>query len=107
MNYNYILATNNFMYVVKSDCLRLKELDLLKSKHQTQTATIRQLQRQFRFCLTLFKINLLVCRNFDISSVLFLNRTFGSGRAIIIFPVRHKLQLLVPHLTILILIFGN
>ena len=107
MNYNYILATNNFMYVVKSDCLRLKELGLLKSKHQTQTATIRQLQRQFRFCLTLFKISLLVCRNFDISSVLFLNRTFGSGRAIIIFPVRHKLQLLVPHLTILSLIFGN
>ena len=46
--------------------------------------------------LTLFKINLFLWWHFDISSVLLFNRTFGSGRAIIIFSVRHKSRL-VPH----------
>ena len=83
---------------------------LLKSKHQTQTPLLYSNQHVKRiplsndhvnsddFYLTLFKINLLLCRHLDISSVLLFNRTFGSARAIIIFSVRHKSHLLVPHL---------
>ena len=96
--------------MTKSYCLRLKESDLLKSKHQTQRSLVYSNQHVKRiplsnyhansddFYLTLFKINLLLCRHFDISSVLLFNRTFGSARAIIIFSVRHKSHLLVPHL---------
>ena len=88
----------------------MKELDLLKSKHQTQRPLLHSNQHakpiplsnyhvnSDDFYLTLFKINLLLCRHFDISSVLLFNRTFGSARVIIIFSVRHKSHLLVPHL---------
>ena len=84
--------------------------DLLKSKHQTWGPLLYSNQHVKRiplsnyhvnsddFYLTLFKINLLLCRHFDISSVLLFNRTFGSARAIIIFSVRHKSYLLVPHI---------
>ena len=96
--------------MTKSYCLGLKESDLLKSKHQTQRPLLYINQHVKRIplsnyyvnsddlYLTLFKINLLLCQHFDISSVLLFNRTFGSARAIIIFSVRHKSHLLVPHL---------
>ena len=70
---------------------------MLKSKHQTQRPLLYSNQHVKRiplsnyhvnsddFYLTLFKINLLLCRHFDISSVLLFNRTFGSARAITIF----------------------
>ena len=89
----------------KSYCLRLKESDLLKRKHQTQRPFLFSNQHVKcyhvnldDFYLTLFKIKLLLCRHLDISSVLLFNRTFVCARAIIIFSVRHKSHLLVPHL---------
>ena len=49
------------------------------------------------FYLTLFKINLFLWRHFDISSVSI--EILGlPGQTIIIFSVRHKSHLLVPHL---------
>ena len=107
--YTYIVV-NKVQIDGKSDCLRLKESDLLKSKHQTQRPLLYSNQHVKRiplsnyhvnsadFYLTLFKINLLLCRHFYVSSVLLFNRTFGSNRAIIIFSVRQKSHLLVPHL---------
>ena len=87
------------------------ELQLLKSKHQIQISSILHSNQHVKhiplsnnhvnsddFYLTLFKINLPLWRHFDISSVLLFNKTFGSARAIIIFSVRHKSHLLVPHL---------
>ena len=94
----------------KSYCFRSKELDLLKTKHQIQRLPLYSNGHVKRiplsnyhvnsddFYLTLFKINLLVRRHFDISSVLLFNRTFGSARAITIISVRHKSHLFVPHL---------
>ena len=93
----------------ESYCLRLKEPDLLKSKHQTQRPLLYSNQHvkstplsnyyinSDDFYLTLLKINLFLCRHFDISSVLLFNRTFGSARAIS-FSVKHKSHLLAPHL---------
>ena len=104
------MVVNKVQIDGKSYCLILKELDLLKSKHQTQRLLLYSKQHIKRiplsnyhvnsddFYLILFKINLLIRRHFDISSVLLFNRTFGSARAIIIFSVRHKSHLLVPHL---------
>ena len=104
------MVVNKVQIYGKSYCLILKELDLLKSKHQTQRLLLYSKQQIKRiplsnyhvnsgdFYLTLFKINLLIRRHFDISSVLLFNRTFGSARAITIFSVRHKSHLFVPHL---------
>ena len=75
----------------KRYCLRLKGSDLLRSEHQTQRPLQHNNQHVKRiplsnyhvnsddFYLTLFKINLLLCRHFDISSVLLFIRTFGSA----------------------------
>ena len=51
------------------------------------------------FYLIWFKINVFQnnVQHFDISSVLLFNRTCGSARVIIIFSVRHKSHLFVPH----------
>ena len=107
--YTYMIV-NKVKIDDKSYRLRLKESDLLKSKHQTQRPLLYSNQHVKRipssnyhvnsddFYLTLLKINLLVSRYFDISSVLLFNRTFGSAIAIIIFSVRHKSRLLVPYL---------
>ena len=88
----------------------MKETDLLKSKHQTRRPLLYSNQHVIRiplsnyhvnsddFYLTLFKINLLLCRHFGISAVLLFNRFFESVRAIIIFSVKYKSHLLVPHL---------
>ena len=106
----FYMIVNKVKIDGKSYCLKLKESDLLKSKHQTQRRQLYSNQHVKRipssnydvnsddFYLTLFKINLLVCRYFDISSILLFNRTFGSARAILIFSVRHKSHLLVPYL---------
>ena len=96
--------------MTKSYCLGLKESDLLKSKHQTQRPLLYSNQHVKRiplsnyrvnwydFYLTLFKTNFLLSRHFDIISVLWFNRTFRFARAMVIFSVRHKSHLLVPHL---------
>ena len=96
--------------LIKCKLMEKVESDVLKSKYQIKRLLLYSNQHVKRiplsnyhvnsddFYLALFKINLLLCLHFDISSVLLFNTTFGSARAIIMFSVRYKSHLLVPHL---------